>query len=213
MSDTIDENAGVTPAEDPAGMTPQDTPVPGEPVVAASADEASTGVLPPAQEAPVAPLGAEEPLTAQTAAAAPQPTVAPPAPAEAPTLTQAPLAPPPRQSWIRRRWVPVVAAAAAAVLLLLGGVAVGSALDGPDDRDGQAAFGGRGAFRQDANGPGGRMDGRGMMDGRGHMDGRGQMAPGGGVNPGCDADDCPQLGTPQNEATPQPTPSISPQSL
>jgi hypothetical protein len=45
------------------------------------------------------------------------------------------------------------------------------------------------------------------------MDGRGHMAPGGGVNPGCDADDCPQLGTPQNEATPQPTPSISPQSL
>jgi len=61
----------------------------------------------------------------------------------------------------------------------------------------------------------GHMDGPGgMMDGRGHMDGRGaQMAPPGGVRPGCDQGDCPQLGAPQTPGTPQPTPTISPQSL
>ncbi|HET6494935.1 MAG TPA: hypothetical protein VFH61_06180 [Thermoleophilia bacterium] len=184
MSDINDENVGVNPAEDPAGTTPSDAPAAGEPIVAASADEAPTGALPPAQEAPVAP-----PLVDQTAVT--QPTVA-----EAPTLVQSPLAAPPRQSWVHRRWVPVVGAVAAAVVLLFGGVAAGSTLDGNGDRDARAAFGDRGDFRQDGAGRGGHMDGRGYMDGRGHMDGRN------GVNPGCDEDDCPQLDAPQTPATP-----------
>lgn len=182
MSDTIDENADVTPSEDPADATPEDP----------RASDGSTNAA-PGGEAP-----ADETLTSALPVAE-EPAAAQPTAGGAPAMAQAAMTVPPQQSRVHGRWVRIVGAAAAAIVLLLGGAAIGSALEGQGDRDGLAAFGDRGQLRQDGAGRGGWMDSSGHMDDRGA-----QMAPrgGGGLSPGCDDDDCPQLGAPQTPATP-----------